>query len=139
VWIAPAHLADEAHDVLIRRGLSDYVDLFIARHLGFSDLAEEITRWWNLDQIQDSYAAYLDAWWPVLERWRKRRQVDPQQAFTDYMNTLTAWRRLPYLDPGPPGERGPRVRNGAAGPVGYIQQRDRLAEPAHEYLDRVRG
>ncbi|WP_246222538.1 PaaX family transcriptional regulator [Phytoactinopolyspora limicola] len=135
VWVAPGHLADEARDVLVRLGLADYVDLFDARYLAFADLRDEIGRWWNLEQLQQSYAAYLDAWQPVLDRWRAAESVDAQAAFSDYAYTLTAWRRLPYLDPGLPTELLPAEWKGAAAAELFFELRERLAGPARSYLD----
>ncbi|NDL59357.1 PaaX family transcriptional regulator [Phytoactinopolyspora sp. XMNu-373] len=138
VWIAPGHLADEARDVLTRLRLADYVDLFEARYLGFAELPEEIGRWWNLDQLQESYAAYLDAWRPALQRWRAAGDVDPEQAFTDYVCTLTDWRRLPYMDPGLPVELLPDDWKGTEAAELFFELRERLAGPARDYLDQVR-
>ena len=50
------------------------------------------------------YDEFLEAYAPVLARWRRRRTIDDAQAFADYVRALTAWRRLPYLDPGLPAE-----------------------------------
>lgn len=164
VWIAPAHLADEVRHVLTRLGLTDYVDLFDARYLAFADLSEEIARWWNLHQLQESYAAYLKAWRPVLERWRAidaggrgdaaaddgggkgdaatdnggAGGSDSRQAFVDYVYTLTAWRRLPYLDPGLPADLLPGDWNGTEAAELFFELRDRLAGPAHDFLEQLR-
>lgn len=138
VWIAPGHLADEARDVLIRLGLADYVDLFDARYLAFAGLPAEIARWWDLDQVQASYAAYLEAWQPVLYRWQTADVVDQQRAFTDYVYTLTAWRRLPYLDPGLPVELLPDDWKGTAAAELFFELRECLAGPAHDYVEQLR-
>ncbi len=42
VWIAPGHLDDEAADVLGRRGLAGYVDLFRGDYLAFGDLRDSV-------------------------------------------------------------------------------------------------
>ena len=39
--------------------------------------------------------------------------ADPGQAFADYVRVLTAWRRLPFLDPGLPPELLPADWHGA--------------------------
>jgi phenylacetic acid degradation operon negative regulatory protein len=138
VRVAPAHLADETRRVLARVGLSAYVDLFRADYLDFADLREEVSRWWDLDELALRYGRYLDAWQPVLAGWRRRRSVDPRDAFRDYMGTLDAWRRLPFLDPGLPAELLPRSWQGAKAADVFFGLRERLAGPAHEFLDDVR-
>lgn len=137
VRVAPAHLADDTRRVLARLGLSPYVDLFRADYLDFADLREEVCRWWDLDELAREYGGYLDAWQPVLSSWRRRRSVEPRDAFRDYMGTLDAWRRLPFLDPGLPAELLPRGWQGTKAADVFFGLRERLAGPAHEFVDDV--
>ena len=103
VWLAPGHLAGEATEVLARRGLSGYVDVFRADHLGYDDLAAKVAQWWDLDALAAEYQQFIRAYQPVARR--LARQVPTgQQAFREYVALLIAWQRLPYLDPGLPLE-----------------------------------
>jgi phenylacetic acid degradation operon negative regulatory protein len=138
VRIAPAHLADETATVLTRVGLSAYVDLFRADYLDFANLGEEVQRWWDLDELAVRYGAYLHTWQPVLTAWRRRRSVDPREAFADYVATLDAWRRLPFLDPGLPAELLPRGWQGTRAADVFFGLRERLAGPAHAHVDDAR-
>ncbi len=137
VWVAPAHLEDETREVLHRHGLTSYVDLFRAEHLGFGPVREEVREWWDLDDLAGMYAEFTEAHGPVLRRWQRRRAPDDQAAFADYVSALTAWRRLPFLDPGLPLEvlpsRWPGVRAGEL----FAALQDRLAAPAHRHLAGV--
>lgn len=137
VWVAPAHLADETAQVLQRHGLTDYVDLFTAQHVGFGDVAREVAGWWDLDGLGRLYADFVSAHGPVLRRWQRRRTTPDDEAFADYVTALTAWRRLPFLDPGLPLEvlpgRWPGVRAGAV----FDALQDRLASAAHRHLAAV--
>jgi phenylacetic acid degradation operon negative regulatory protein len=138
VWIAPAHLAEETRDVLARLGLARYVDLFTARAVDAANLARDIARWWNLEQIQAAYAGYVQQWQPVAAAWRAQRTVEPERAFVDYTQTLSAWRRLPYLDPGLPAELLPPSWPAGDAATLFFALRDRLQAPAHEFVERVR-
>ncbi|GAB3590978.1 PaaX family transcriptional regulator C-terminal domain-containing protein [Angustibacter peucedani] len=137
VWVAPAHLADETAQVLERHDLTAYVDLFRAQHLGFGDVRAEVGAWWDLDELARLYAEFVAVHAPVLRRWQRRRGTDDAVAFADYVTALTAWRRLPFLDPGLPLEllpgRWPGVRAGEL----FDALQDRLAEPAHRHLAQV--
>jgi phenylacetic acid degradation operon negative regulatory protein len=139
VWVAPAHLADETREALYRLELSQYVNLFCARYLGFTDLHEQVARWWDLDELQRRYAEYLETWAPVLARWHRRRRPDPEQAFIDLAATLNAWRRLPYLDPGLPADLLPPGWPGTRAAEVFFALRERLDEPAHEHVRAVRA
>lgn len=138
VWIAPAHLVDETTAVLDQLGLSHYVDLFAGRHLAVADLREHVSQWWDFGEIQESYAEYVERWRPVLDRWRDGgRPVGDEDAFAAYIRTLTAWRRLPYLDPGLPGELLPAEWRGGEAADVFFGLREQVAAPAHEFVDGV--
>ena len=139
VWIAPAHLAEETREVLTRLELVRYVDLFTAQHLDMVELRAHVSRWWDLDELQASYATYIARWRPVLALWRRRRRIEPKHAFADYVHTLTAWRRLPYLDPGLPAELLPPGWPGTEAADVFFALRDRLADAAHAHVADVRG
>ena len=138
VWIAPAHLADETRDVLTELGLAGYVDLFTARAVDAVNLAADVARWWNLERIRTAYAGYIEAWQPVASAWQRRRRVDVEQAFVDYVQTLTGWRRLPYLDPGLPAELLPPDWPAGEAAEVFLGLHDRLRAPAHEFVESVR-
>lgn len=137
VWIAPSHLAAETRDVLARHELTEYVDLFRADHVAFGDLRAEVAKWWELDGLSGMYEEFTAAFSPVLRRWQRRRIINDCEAFADYVTALTAWRRLPYLDPGLPlavlPDRWPGARAGQL----FEDLQARLADPAHRHLGAV--
>jgi len=139
VWIAPGHLHAETRDVLERYELSSYVDLFRADYLAFGDVREQVAQWWDLARLQGLYDEFLDEFAPVLKRWRRRRSSADAEAFADYIRALTAWRRLPYLDPGLPGEVLPAGWHGARAADLFFGLHRRLAPAAHRHADAVRG
>jgi phenylacetic acid degradation operon negative regulatory protein len=145
VWIAPGHLAGETRDMLARYGLSGYVDLFRADYLAFGDVRAQVGRWWDLDRLERLYQEFLDDSGPVLERWRGRRARaagapgDGAAAFADYVLALTAWRRLPFLDPGLPAELLPADWHGLRAARTFAALRARLAAPAQAYVVAITG
>jgi phenylacetic acid degradation operon negative regulatory protein len=139
VWIAPGHLASETAEVLERYQLAGYVDLFRADYLAFGDVAEQVARWWDLDRLQALYQAFLDDAEPVIARWDSHAAAGGE-AFADYVRALTAWRRLPFLDPGLPAELLPSGWNGVAAAAAFAALRERLAGPARAHaLAVIRG
>ena len=138
VWIAPAHVADETRDVLLRHRLTAYVDLFRADQVAFGALREKVQQWWDLDEVQDLYADFIAVHAPLLAAWRRRRAAADAEAFRDYVRTLTAWRRLPYLDPGLGDDVLPPDWNGRRALEVFTALRHRLADPAHRYVDGLR-
>ena len=138
VWIAPAHVAAEARDTLGRLDLTVYVDLFTVHAIDASNLSRDVARWWDLERIEATYAEYLRHWRPISHTWQHRGLVDPELAFADYVRTLTAWRRLPYLDPGLPAAMLPSDWQAAEAAEVFFALHDRLRTPAHEFVESVR-
>ncbi len=65
VWIVPAHPQDTTAETLRRLGLDGYADLFRAEHLAFGDPAAKIRRWWDLDELERQYEAFIRAHEPA--------------------------------------------------------------------------
>lgn len=137
VWVAPAHLEAGTRDALERQGLTAYIDLFHADHLGYGEVADHVTRWWNLDALRSHHDEFVVTHTPVLAAWKRRRSVDGAQAFSDYVRTLTAWRRLSYLDPGLPREVLPADWSGASAADVFDALRHRLSDSAAAFAASV--
>ncbi|MEV0736650.1 PaaX family transcriptional regulator C-terminal domain-containing protein [Streptomyces sp. NPDC050549] len=135
VWIAPAHALDDTRDHLLRHGLDQYVDLFRADYVAFGDPAEQVGRWWDLEALQKLYDDFVAEFTPMAGRWAGvgRGALSGQEAFIDYVHVLTAWRRLPYLDPGLPDTLLPATWSGTTAADLFAALRSTLAEPAHEF------
>jgi phenylacetic acid degradation operon negative regulatory protein len=133
VWIVPAHPQDTTAQTLRRLGLDGYADLFRAEHLAFGDPAAKIRLWWDLDELERQYEAFIGAHEPA------RGEVPPggREAFACYVRLLTDWRRLPYLDPGLPAELLPAGWVGIRAADLFFALRERLEEPARAYVRAV--
>jgi phenylacetic acid degradation operon negative regulatory protein len=139
VWVAPGHLADEAAEVLDRRGLAGYVELFRHAQLAVRDARDDVARWWDLESLHGRYAEFIDRQEPVRTRVAAAGGIEPERAFADYVRLLTDWRRLPYADPGLPLDLLPADWNGARAADLFGELRGRLAEPAHDHARRLIG
>jgi phenylacetic acid degradation operon negative regulatory protein len=138
VWIAPSTAYDETLASLDRAGLTSYTELFRGDYLGSGPAGVRVGEWWDLPSIATRYDAFL-ADHRALTRVRSPR---PARAFTAYVPMLTAWRRLPYLDPGIPLELLPDDWPGIRAGELFTELDDRLRGPAskhaHARLDTSR-
>jgi phenylacetic acid degradation operon negative regulatory protein len=136
VWIAAGHAADDVLEALARDGLERYVDLFHADHLGYGGLADRVAQWWDLESIDARYRQFLTAYRPLVDRWAARRRPSEHsaEAFADYVQALTSWRQLPYLDPGLPADLLPADWSGRAAADLFAELKSTLEGPAHEYV-----
>lgn len=139
VWIAPAHLYQDTRAALERYGLDHYVNLFRADYLAFGDLASQIGTWWDLAGLQRLYGDFIATYRPVLVKWQEGGVGPQAQAFADWVRALTAWRRLPYLDPGLPTELLPADWQGAAAAQAFRELRDLLSRPAQQHVRGITG
>jgi phenylacetic acid degradation operon negative regulatory protein len=136
VWVAPGHLAGEVTEVLARRNLSGYVDIFRADHLGFPDLAVKVGQWWDLDRLAAEYEQFIRGYRPLAKRIGSQA-VTGQDAFREYVSMLVAWQRLPYLDPGLPLELLPPHWNGITAGNVFAEINDHLGGPAMRHAESV--
>jgi phenylacetic acid degradation operon negative regulatory protein len=132
VWVAPRHVAAEAETVLARHGLGSYVDLFGAEHIGFADVGSKIGDWWNLDELTALYDAFNDRFAPVA-RGRAQRPGTDRESFAAYVPMLTAWRQLPYRDPGLPLDLLPHPWSGETAAALFAGLNAQLADPARRH------
>lgn len=136
VWIAPAALKAEAQAALDRQQLSGYVDVFAVRHLGFAEVSERIRDWWDLDAIADAYSAFVGEYEP-MSRQLGRRTPPTDEAFADYIQMLTGWRQLRYLDPGLPAEVLPQGWPGDDAGTLFTALSHALRPLAHDHAMQV--
>lgn len=137
VWIVPAHPQDTTAETLRRLGLDGYADLFRAEHLAFGDPAAKIRRWWDLDELERQYEAFIRAHEPALREAGQDGPPAGPEAFAGYVRLLTDWRRLPYLDPGLPAELLPGDWVGIRAAGLFFALRERMEEPARAYVRAV--
>lgn len=136
IWLAPGHLAGEVTEVLARRRLSSYVDIFRADHLGYANLAAKVRQWWDLDALAAEYQQFILSYRPLAGR--IARQIPTgQQAFREYVSMLIAWQRLPYLDPGLPLELLPTQWAGEKAGDLFAELNEQLHGPAMQHAEAV--
>jgi phenylacetic acid degradation operon negative regulatory protein len=129
VWVAPGTAYDETLAALDRAGLTTYTELFRGAYLGSGPAGVRVGEWWDLPAIASLYDEFL-ADHRALTR---VRSPDPDRAFTAYVPMLTAWRRLPYLDPGLALELLPDDWPGIRAAELFTELDERLREPAAKH------
>ena len=129
VWIAPGTAHDETLAALDRAGLTSYTELFRGVYLGSGPAEVRVGEWWDLPSIAAQYDEFVADHSPLTQL----RSPDPARAFTAYVPMLTAWRRLPYLDPGIPLDLLPAGWPGVHAGDLFSELDARLREPAAKH------
>ncbi|CCQ17511.1 PaaX family transcriptional regulator [Rhodococcus sp. AW25M09] len=138
VWIAPAHLADDCAQALAVDGLDAYADVFVGARLAYADLSVRVLQWWDLEALGAAYSRFFVQFEVLRETWTDASPAEhPGEAFADYIRALTAWRRLPYRDPGLPAHLLPQPWPGERATALFADLRELLEKPAHTFVDRV--
>ena len=136
LWIAPAQLKNELLALTAELGVEKHMDVFSSTHTAFRPTAEAVASWWDLESIAKMHTAFFDAHHPLIAKWSKGGGDSPAEAFVDYTRILTAWRHLPYLDPGLPANFLPSDWPGYKSSDAFFALKDKLADGA---LDHVRN
>ena len=144
LWIAPGNTYEDISHQLERAGLTEYVEFFKAEHLTAGDVKDKVSRWWDLPALESLYAEFIERFAPVLERWEPAGAPAPgpdadRAAFADYVQLLTQWRRLPYLDPGLPEEFLPPGWRGLTAERIFAELHRLLNGPARQHAERLLG
>jgi phenylacetic acid degradation operon negative regulatory protein len=143
VWLAPRRVLADARRMLQRLDLADYVTLFAGDHLGFGDTRRLVANTWDLRAIGRAYERFVRDHRRVLDRWTTPPDAPEvgarARAFADYTLSLTAWRRLPYLDPGLPVDLLPDDWPGERARHLFLELVERLDGPALAHVRDVVG
>jgi phenylacetic acid degradation operon negative regulatory protein len=138
LWIAPRQLEPDLRNVVASLGLEDLVDIFIAEHTGFTDTAQSVAQWWDLPAIGQSYSAFTREYGPLAASLARRKTApEPQRAFEDYTRVLTAWRPIPYVDPGLSAHYLPKSWPGHRATEVFFTVHDALARNAMAYTREI--
>lgn len=138
LWIAPASAVDHLRRELLREELLEFAEFFVG-HPFEAPVAEKVHTWWDIPALEAMYAGFVERFRAVLNRWRSEPATSDSrsQAFADYLSTVTAWRRLPFLDPGIPLQYLPEGWQGLAAEQLFAELHDLLAKPSRRYVQSV--
>lgn len=142
LWIAPGHLRKSVLAYFATRGLNEYLEFFMADHIGGTDPHKNIGAWWDLPALDSLYSDFLERNRGLLTTWAQRdgyrsNLESDARAFADYLVLITQWRRLPYLDPGLPIEFLPENWNALEAERLFQELHALLSPRAQRHADRA--
>jgi len=140
-WISPHDSSREVEELVKRLKIRDCVQVFRAKHLGFSNPKTIISRCWDLDRIHKRYANFIDEHRVKLDgrlaRLENGEDIDPSEYFSERFRLIHEYRRLPYFDPDLPEELLPENWLRSQASAIFDEYHDMLAEKANKYFDSV--
>ena len=137
LWLSPHRVDAQVSAVADALNVTEYLELFRARHLGFASEDELVARCWDLPGINARYRAFIDQYAPAYARARERLQrgrVSPRSAFVNRLRLVHAYRRFPLIDPYLPEPLLPKGWRGLEAAELFQQYHDLLTEPAETFV-----
>jgi phenylacetic acid degradation operon negative regulatory protein len=140
-WISPRDLRAEVEPMVDALDVRPYVELFTAAHRGFASDKEIVARCWNLEQLDEYYAAFVARYGPPLQEHQAclaaGDSLDSQECFVRRFMLIHEYRASPYLDPNLPLELLPAHWSGQRAAQMFQQYHDLLVEQAEAFVDSV--
>lgn len=140
LWITPHDVGARLAEMAGGLRVAEYVELFEARHVGFSDTAHLVTQCWDLAGIAKRYRAFLTRNRPAFERCPERLSAGrwtPRDCFMRRFRLIHEYRQFPLMDPYLPRELLPADWPGEAAAELFRSYHALLAEPAERYVAQV--
>jgi phenylacetic acid degradation operon negative regulatory protein len=140
-WISPRDLRAEVERIVKSLRVAPYVELFSGVHWGFSSDEEIIARGWDLERLNDYYAAFVDRYEPLYQECQAQlggsERLDSEECFKQRFMLVHEYRSSPYVDPNLPVELLPEDWQGESATLLFQRCRDLLADEAEAFVDSV--
>lgn len=133
VWISPRDLRPQLIEIAQRYDIAPHLDFFTARYRGPAENQRLIDKCWNLDAIQQGYAAFIEVYRSKLDQ----PFLSDEICFCEEIQLIHEYRKFLFSDPGLPNNLLPdtwRGHEAAHIMRGYYQ---RVAPGAHRFFENV--
>ena len=141
LWIAPHDHRAEIQARAGALGICSRIEIFTARHDGFSSPQSIVEHCWDLQSINARYAAFLKKFKPMYDAHcrllAQGKDIEPSEYFVRRFTLIHEFRRFPYLDPELPTELLPSNWQGAQAANLFRQYHDLLADKANHFFSTV--
>jgi phenylacetic acid degradation operon negative regulatory protein len=140
-WISPHDLSKDVGKLARELKIREFLQVFQAKHLGFSDPKSLVARGWDLDRIHRGYADFIAGYRGKLNEHVGRlgggESIEPSECFAERFKLIHEYRRLPFFDPDLPEELLPDNWLRSEASALFNEYHDLLADKANRYFDSV--
>lgn len=136
LWIAPAHLRQEAEELLVALSVRSAATIFITETPSTpGTFAEAAAQWWDLERLAARHEEFASAYRPLVQdASAPPSSLEPRAAFLTQLRCVDDWKAIPYLDPGLPPAALPADWPGTTSVELFARIRARCAGPAAEHV-----
>jgi len=140
-WISPNNHLQEVAEIAENLDIMDCIQVFQAKHSGYSDPKKLVERCWDLNMIHQKYADFVDKYQPKMETHLERlgngENIQASDCFVERFNLIHEYRKLPYFDPDLPAELLPKKWLRLKAASLFQEYHDLLNEKATEYFKSI--
>lgn len=140
-WVSPYDLSEEVEELVDTLQIREHIEIFKAKHQGFTEPRQIVSRCWDLERIHNKYEAFMAKYRPKLEdhlrRLGKGEAIDPAECFVERFMLIHEYRRFPFFDPDLPLELLPENWLRPQASALFDEYHALLTEKANEYFDSV--
>jgi phenylacetic acid degradation operon negative regulatory protein len=141
LWISPHNHRQEIEVLADNLGICPNIEIFSARHEGFSAPRSIVEHCWDITAINSRYAAFLKKFKPMYyahcRLLAQGKDIEPSECFVRRFTLIHEFRRFPYLDPELPTELLPSDWRGAEAANLFRQYHDLLADKANQFFSTI--
>lgn len=140
LWISPHLVGSDVRALAETLGVTDHLEVFEARHLGFSDVDRLVAQCWDLDRTAHLYREFIEVHEGELEDCRSHLAaglLDDEECFVRRFHLIHGYREFLLLDPFLPRSLLPDDWPGAQAGCLFREYHDLLVEPADRFVDHV--
>lgn len=140
LWISPHDVAARVREIAGELEISEYLELFRATHVGFSDTEHLVARCWDLAALNDRYREFVERHTERFEAAEERLQrgdLDEEECFLRRFELVHEYREFPLADPYLPRSLLPEDWMGDAADVLFRAYHDLLEDPSERYVESI--
>ncbi|MED1791798.1 phenylacetic acid degradation operon negative regulatory protein PaaX [Brevibacillus nitrificans] len=112
-WISPNNLREAIQELTETQEITEYVEVFAAEHVGWSDPKQLVQKCWNIDEINAKYKEFIDSYQAeyeeLEERIRQKKEVPDSLCFVNKTKLVHQYRKFLFIDPDLPQELLPEL------------------------------
>jgi phenylacetic acid degradation operon negative regulatory protein len=136
LWISPHDVRERVEEIAADLGVAGHLEMFRARHAGFSDNARLVRQCWDLPALNVRYESFIER---HLEAFRALRAsgpaaLEPRAAYVRRFGLVHEYREFPLLDPFLPRPLQPADWAGECSLALFQAYHDLLAGPADRFV-----
>lgn len=138
-WIAPFDSMRQVQRLIRQYELEDYVQLFVADHIGPYQDRELVQKCWDVEGMKALYRVFIDKFSSRMHEVRESGQLADNQAFVIKTELVHEYRKFLFLDPGLPDRLLEADWTGREAAKLFREWYVELHEPANRFFEYVCG